>query len=144
MTTPILYEAFLGRLENDEFWAPADDAGSWVQVDFGAVKRVNGIRTQGSVWWERWVETLQVQYGNSTDALTPILEDGSPKVCAKALLNYIFSDVISLLVNYHTYLSASKITGPIGFNNALPDPIGTVISIFLVHTQQLPNALGKF
>ena len=75
-----LYEPFLGRLENDEFWAPADSAGSWVQVDFGAVKRVNGIRTQGSVWWERWVETLQVQYGNSTDALTPILEDGAPKV----------------------------------------------------------------
>ena len=76
-----LYQAALGRLENDEFWAPADNAGSWVQVDFGAVKRVNGIRTQGSVLpWERWVEALQVHYGNSTDALKSILEDGSPKV----------------------------------------------------------------
>ena len=82
-----LDKTYDGRLDNTRWWGPVEDQGSWVQVDFGypQVKLINGIITQGSTWWSRWVETLNVEYGNSKDALIPILEGAGPKVCPKKL-----------------------------------------------------------
>ena len=77
-----VYDGFKGRLDWDSFWKPANNEGSWVQVDFGYlyVKLINGIITQGSIFWDQWVETLKVQYGNNTHFLTDILDGRSPKV----------------------------------------------------------------
>ena len=78
-----VYNGYEGRLDAGAFWMPERDPSSWVQVDFGYpnVRDVNGIITQGSAWWERWVETLQVKYGHDAGAvLMTILEDGFPKV----------------------------------------------------------------
>ena len=87
-----LYNGHRGRLDNVYFWNPSLSQGCWVQVDFGYpyVKRVNGIITQGSSWWQYWVITLNVQYGNSADNLTPILEGSSPKVRCKINSSRLF------------------------------------------------------
>ena len=80
-----VYNGHQGRLDNVFFWTPSQNQGSWVQVDFGYpnVKRMNGIVTQGSNYWEYWIVTLNVEYGNSADGLIPILDGGSPKVRCK-------------------------------------------------------------
>ena len=77
------YNGSVGRLDANTSWLPfGNDVGPWVQVDFGYcnVKRVNGIITQGSNYWDGWVQTLQVQYGMRIDTLTPIRENRVPKV----------------------------------------------------------------
>ena len=78
-----VYHAYFGRLDGEAFWNPSDDNRSWIQVDFGYpnVKDINGIITQGSTWWDRWVETFQVEYGNNETLMMTILEEGLPKVC---------------------------------------------------------------
>ena len=78
-----VYNGYEGRLDAGAFWLPSDSSSSWVQVDFGYpnFKVINGIITQGSNYWNRWVKTLQVQYRNDVDgALLTILEGDSPKV----------------------------------------------------------------
>ena len=86
-----LYKTYDGRLDNTRWWGPVEDQGSWVQVDFGypQVKLINGIITQGSTWWSRWVETLKVEYGNSEDALIPILAGAGPKVYPKKVGKHV-------------------------------------------------------
>ena len=81
-----VYHAYLGRLDGEAFWNPSDNPSSWVQVDFGYpnVRDINGIITQGSAWWNRWVETLQVKYGHNETLMVTILEDGFPKVQLKS------------------------------------------------------------
>ena len=76
------YNGYEGRLDAGAFWLPTDTS-PWVQVDFGYpnIKVINGIITQGSNYWFRWVETLQVQYRNDANgALLTIIEVDSPKV----------------------------------------------------------------
>ena len=76
------YNGYEGRLDAGAFWLPADSSSPWVQVDFSYpnVKVINGIITQGSNYWYRWVKTLQVQYSDENGVFLTILEDDSPKV----------------------------------------------------------------
>ena len=74
------------RLHNDDFWAVLNYENSyhWIQIDLlSATQPIVGIQTQGSTPETRptqWVETLQVETGNDSTSLKPIMESGVNKV----------------------------------------------------------------
>ena len=101
-----VYNGYEGRLDAQAFWMPLSDPSSWVQVDFGYpnVRNINGIITQGSAWWNRWVETLQVKYGHDAGVvLLTILEDGFPKV-KKSFYYLLYSQSHNSVLRYHNKL----------------------------------------
>ena len=70
-----------GRLNNDHYWATSvnNPPHPWIQVDLLRSTVVTGIITQGGSSLD-WVESLQIQFGDSEDTLMYILEDGKAKV----------------------------------------------------------------
>ena len=75
------------RLHNDNFWAvlnPTANSYHWIQIDLlSAARPIIGIQTQGSTPETlplQWVETLQVETGNDSTSLKPIMESGIIKV----------------------------------------------------------------
>ena len=76
------------RLNNDgptPFWVASNDdiqdsTRPWLQVDFLTPLVITGVQTQGAGIFEQYVTTVQIQYGQETNGLKDILENGSPKV----------------------------------------------------------------
>ena len=68
-----------GRLNDTGFWRSSHKKGyPWIQVDLMRSTVVTGIITQGGSSY--WVESLQIQFGDSKDTLMYIFEDGKSKV----------------------------------------------------------------
>lgn len=58
----------------------SDAAGEWLQVDFGSVKQVAGVITQGRPVHDQWVATYKVSCGSYLNNLAVVTENGSEKV----------------------------------------------------------------
>ena len=87
------YFPYDGRLNNNGgYWATAEKTQTvqqWIQIDFsdstktGSDVIITGIQTQGSgsqsfeVDHNCWVESLQIQTGNTTESLEFIYEEGT-------------------------------------------------------------------
>ena len=53
----------------------------WIQVDLQTPKLVTGVVTQGRpTSKEEWVQSFQIQYGNSVDNLMTITNNGTETV----------------------------------------------------------------
>ena len=71
-----------GRLNNFGYWGTNenDQTNPWIQVDLLEETSVTGIITQGGAGGTEYVETLQIQFGESEDNLAYIVENGVNKV----------------------------------------------------------------
>ncbi len=90
VSVPGLYlPPWKGRLNHDEYWATSvsNPSDPWIKVDFRKNISVKGIAIQGSGGDNNndWIKTLEIQYGNSQDALVYIMEAGYPKESIKIL-----------------------------------------------------------
>ena len=74
-----------------------NDGYQWIQVDFGKLRKVTGVATQGRLHANQWVTSYYVSYSNDGNGWTLYHEPGkmSPEVriCWNYSLSFCYSNL---------------------------------------------------
>ena len=64
------------------------DVFQWLQVDFGSLRKVTAVATQGRLWLDQWVTSYHVSFSNDGQSWTLYHEAGkeTPEVMHKCYL----------------------------------------------------------
>ncbi|XP_046862284.1 coagulation factor V-like isoform X2 [Xenia sp. Carnegie-2017] len=102
--------ARLRRSSSKCSWAPAarNRMNSWHQVDFGKVKIITGVATQGSCIGVGFQKTYTFSYSNDGKNWSPYKENGSIKIfqansnTAGIVKNYLSTPIKSRFIRLHS------------------------------------------
>lgn len=76
------YNASHGRLNDNNFWMPADsDSDPWHQVDFAITLGLIKLKVQGAPRDALFVHNFTVTYANSSGIFQNLTSGGMIKVC---------------------------------------------------------------
>ena len=74
-------------------WASAEPYDSWIQVDFGEIKSVTGVATQGRPSHPQWTTSSKFSYSDNSQNWEVYKESDSEKVCVQSLRRFPFIDM---------------------------------------------------